>query len=305
MSNLVPETVYQAPNVGSWLENLAITPDNKILTTRLDVPELWLIDPTAKSASKVHTFPNANGLTGIAQFSKDIYAVTAMTIELATATVSPNSSSIWKVDMTNEKYPSINLLAAIPEVSFPNGLATWDEETILIADSVQGAVYSVNTKTGAYNIVIKDPSMLPAAGAPVKIGINGIKRFGDYVYYTSSTQELFARIPMTKSSTHIIPTGPVEVLSSGTFADDFAIHSGDGTAFLAGNVNNQLFKLPLGGAISVFAGAATSLEVAGCTSVGFAKHGEMLYVATTGALGAPVNGTAVEPAKIVRFILNE
>lgn len=301
----VPEIIYQATYNGSWLENLAITSCNKILSTRLDVAELWLIDPDNKAAAvKVHTFPNANGVTGITEIRKGVFAMAAMTIDLAISAVAPNSSTIWTVDISDEKHPIVSLLTTIPDISFPNGLTTWDADTFLISDSVQGAVYSIDSKTGAHRVVVQHPSMLPAVDAPANIGINGVKKFGNYLYYTCSTQGLFARVPLSSRKGVITATGAVEILASGEFMDDFAI-TPDGTAFIAGNFNQELFELPPGGQLSVFAGAATSLEVAGCTSVGVSKDGEEMFVATGGASANPVNGSVIEPAKIVKFILDK
>ncbi|KAE9966477.1 hypothetical protein BLS_006963 [Venturia inaequalis] len=301
----VPEIIYQATYNGSWLENLAVTSCNKILATRLDVAELWLIDPDNKAAVvKLHSFPNANGVTGITEIRKNVFAMAVMTIDLATATVAPNSSFIWTVDISDEKDPIITLLKSISDISFANGLTTWDNNTFLISDSVQGAVYSMDSRTGAHRMVVQDATMAPAVNSAANIGINGIKRFGNYMYYTCSTKGLFARVPLMHFQGIITATGPVEILASGVFMDDFTITS-DGTAFIAGNFNQDLFELPLGGQLSIFAGASTSLDVAGCTSVGLSKDRRELFVATSGASANPVNGTVIEPAKILKFILGK
>src|SRR5438105_4501375 len=49
--------VYQLPNKGSWFENLAVRSDGTILATRLDVPEVWIIDVDAQTGSAMVKLP--------------------------------------------------------------------------------------------------------------------------------------------------------------------------------------------------------------------------------------------------------
>ncbi|KAJ7462546.1 hypothetical protein FB451DRAFT_1266958 [Mycena latifolia] len=72
------QLVFQSAT-GQLLENLAVRPSSKLLITSTQSPTLYTLDPTAANATldEVYTFPNANGLTGIAEYRPDVYAVVA------------------------------------------------------------------------------------------------------------------------------------------------------------------------------------------------------------------------------------
>src|SRR5436190_22690083 len=95
--------LYQFP-LGSWVENISIRPNGNILLTRLDVPELWEINPLSRSTSYnarlVYTFPNATGLTGIAEVAPDVFAVTAG--DTTNPAGHAGAFSIWKVRMNGQ-----------------------------------------------------------------------------------------------------------------------------------------------------------------------------------------------------------
>jgi hypothetical protein len=299
-------TVHQFPTNGTWIENLAVRTNGHILITRTDVPELWTIDPFTKTASLIHSFSDATALTGITEVYDDTFAIVALNSSLATFSSTPGTGAIWKVNMKSRK-PVISLVQRMPDSIFPNGLTTLNSKAgdILIADSGKGVVFKMNTNTGAYSIALTDPNtMLPASNGPIPIGINGVKLFKGHVYYTSTTRQLFCRVPVSALGE---ATGPYEVLASGFYQDDFTL-SEDGVAYISGNANDEVLKVGLDGTVSVAAGNPESLDVAGATSCAFAKGGDnkgILYVATGGALGAPINGTIVEPGKIVTLRVDD
>ncbi|KAH7012345.1 hypothetical protein B0J12DRAFT_778574 [Macrophomina phaseolina] len=296
-------TLYQFSSNGSWVENLAVRSNGELLVTRADVPELWSVSPSKGSASLVYSFPNANGLLGITEICPDVFAVVAGVLSLSTATATPGSFVIWKVDLKHRK-PIVTLTKAIPEALFLNGVTTFDAKLgiVLIADSVKGAIWRLNTKTGAYSIALSDPTMLPAPGQP--IGVNGVKVFNRHVYYTSSTQGRFCRVAVDAQASS---TGPVEIIAGGFFQDDFTF-SHDGTAYITTNVENTVLKVTPQGQLSVVAGSANSSVVAGATACQFGrtqKEEGVLYVTTSGAQAAPVNGTFIEPGKVVAVHLSD
>src|SRR5262249_12051664 len=151
-----------------------------------------------------------------------------------------------------------------------------------------------------------DPTMLPAPGSPVPIGINGIKVHCGYVYFTSLTQEKFCRVPFNEGRS---AAGPIEVLATGFFQDDLIL-TRDGRAYITTNLENTIVEWINGQkGVKVIAGNLNSSAVAGATAVQFARKGndideETLYVTTSGGLAAPVNGTFTEPGKVVKITLD-
>jgi hypothetical protein len=108
-----PTLVYQFPNNGSWIENLAERPDGQLLFTRSDDPNLYLIDPKSVSAKLVHLFPDANGLTRITEIKSDVYAVASLYLNLMVVIANNSPANlnipvtklwiglIWKVEFTS------------------------------------------------------------------------------------------------------------------------------------------------------------------------------------------------------------
>lgn len=100
--------------------------------------------------------------------------------------------------------------------------------------------------------------------------------------------------------------GKYEVVAKIVFGDDFAIGD-DRNAYLAGNAMNVVSKVSLNGQVEVIAGDLDSTTVAGATTVAFGRtkvDRRTLYMVTSRAIYAPVNGTFVEGGKIVAVDLN-
>ncbi|GIC93483.1 uncharacterized protein Aud_009971 [Aspergillus udagawae] len=296
-------TVFQFTRNGTWLENLAVRPNGSLLATRLDVPELWLIDPantnTAEAGSLFYTFPNATSLLGITEIDRDVYAVVVGNFSISTVTSTPGSYAIWRLDASGSAAPSASILARIPEAEFPNGIARFGQNLLLITDSAKGVIWRLDMTSGVYSQALSDASMLPAAGQPYAVGVNGIDVRGKYVYYTSTTQMLFCRVPVNSGAS---ATGPVEVLTSGITPDDFMLGS-NGTAYISTNPDNGLVRVDPKGRVKLVAGNQFTIAVGGSTAVAGNKDGSVLYVTTSGGQFSPILGKLIEPAKVVAIHL--
>lgn len=300
------QTVFQFSNIPSWIENVVVRDNGTLLVTRTDVPELWSVNPFSHTASLIYTFPAASGCVGILEYAPEVFAVMCLKITFANATALPGSGIVWKVDLSKPGLtPIVSQIAALKESIFLNGITLLDK-TALISDSTKGVIWRLNLHTGFYSIALSDPTMLPAPGAPVPIGINGIKVHGGYVYFTSSTQGKFCRVPFNEDGS---AAGPIEVLVTASFQDDLIL-TRDGRAYIVTNLGNTVVEWIQGQKdFKVIAGNLNSSAVAGSTAVQFARKGndideETLYVTTSGGLAAPVNGTFTEPGKIVKITLD-
>ncbi|KAF4170820.1 hypothetical protein CNMCM8694_004091 [Aspergillus lentulus] len=295
-------TVFQFTRNGTWLENLAVRPNGNLLATRLDTPELWLIDPAntnpAEAGSLFYTFPDATSLLGITEIDRDVYAVIAGNFSISTVTSTPGSYAIWRLDASG-RAPSASILARIPEAEFPNGITRFGQNLLLITDSAKGVIWRLDMRSGAYAQALSDPSMLPAAGQPYAVGVNGIDVRGKYVYYSSTTQMLFCRVPVDSNAS---ATGPVEVITSGITPDDLMVGS-DGTAYISTNPDNGLVKVDPKGRVRLVAGNQFTIAVGGSTAVAGNKDGSVLYVSTSGGQFSPILGKLIEPAKVVAIHL--
>ncbi|CAG8065348.1 unnamed protein product [Penicillium salamii] len=294
--------VFQLEQNGTWFESLAVRSNGNILATRIDSPELWSIVPSGNSGqlghgSRLLKFPNATSTLGITEIDHDIFAVIAGNVSLPSISPTPGSFVVWTVNLT-AAVPKIKVLAAIPGGQFLDGMTKFGNDLLLISDALKGSVWRLNITTGEFSVALSDASMLPATHQAVQVGVNGLKMWQNYLYFTSSTQEIFARVPLDANA---MAQGPIEVITSGFSFDDFIL-TANGTAYLSTNPDNELIQISPRGRVRLFAGNQFMLSVGGSTAVAVNPKHSILYVATSGAQFAPIFGR-IEPAKIAAIYL--
>lgn len=294
-------TVYQFPDDGSWIENLAVRCNKQLLITRFDVPELWSIDPQAGTGFLEHQFAEVTAIAGITEVREDLFAIAGFNFSIETRETSPGSGFLFMADFTRSP-PTFEAAAHLPNSVILNGLATWNshQEIVLVADTALGLISKVNIRTGDVSVVSDDAVLRPPSATG--LGINGLKVHDDFVYFTTTSTSKFGRIPLHRDAS---PAGLVEIIATTQpFLDDFILDR-DGTAYATTNANNSVIKIEPDGRVSQVAGSDTSLELAGDTALawvdGFKERA--LYVSTCGGQNAPVNGTIIEPGKVVKLVL--
>ncbi|KAL8702314.1 MAG: hypothetical protein Q9201_004484 [Fulgogasparrea decipioides] len=311
------ELVYQFPN-GTWLENLAVRPSGSILTTVLSAPTLYLLQPGAEKqeARLIHNFSSHTGLFGITETAPDTFEVVATNFSFATGSASPGSSAIYRVRFPH-RYSAkavVSLTLRLPvDVGIPNGLATLNRDTILVADSQKGVVLVVDTRTGTSNVTIAEPSFAPTASLPP--GVNGLKVEGNQLFFTNTRQNLLGRImldPKTGAATspatviaHVL-TGP-QFPPSGHY-DDFALSPNGKVAYIATGGGNTLVRVDTRTSKQeIVAGDLNSTAIAGPTAVVFGRGANRgsLFVTTIGGLGAPANGNEAVGGQLVKVQLGD
>lgn len=304
-----------SPPSPSWLENLAYRPStDTILATRLDPAQLWSISASTGTGTLLANVTDTAALVGITQTRSfppfDEFYVAG--VNFSDAGVQPNSSALWRLAFTpsedgNGSAEGIGTFTfkpafAVPGIALINGLATWDEHTILAADSHLGAIWAVDLGSGSASVALHDHATM----APVTAnGVNGIKVLrggaGDdgsaYVYYTSTDLGLVARVPVDPAGAVPRPRGEVEVLARGLGeVDDFALLGSGGGVLVATGWNNSVVHVGLDGRVETVAGGPDSLQLASTTACQFggaARSGEggrTLYVTTAGGSEGPVDG---------------
>lgn len=295
-------TVFQLETIGTWFENLVIRPNGLILATRVDAPELWSIDPLTRTGSSILSIPGFSGFTGITELSDGVYVMAAGNFTTNGGPVE-GTARLLQVDL-RRSVPEFKYVAQLSDAGLINGVERWDDQSVLLADSTRGLILKVNAENGQYSTAISDPTMAIPINASTNIGINGIKRLDNFVYYTSSAQELFCRIPVDSSAA---ATGSAQVLASGFPQDDFSLRP-DGTAYIATNSLNTIVRVAGNGQVCTTAGTVDSIALAADTSCQFGRttrDSSILYVSTAGGLTNPVNGTEVQPATIMAVDMTE
>ena len=289
--------IHQFPN-NTWVENMAVRQSGQILVTVLSAPELYQVDPfhTNSPPTLIHRFPGALGLLGIVELQHDVFYVIAGNGSVVTLSSANGSYSVWKVDMGSGKvldgamYPPaiVSKVVDIPEGVFLNGMAVLNESRglIVIGDAGAGQVFTLDVETGKYSKTIDDPTMKPTPSIP--LGINGLKIRDGYLYYASTAQAVFNRIPINDADG--TPAGPAETVARFMLADDFSFDSA-GDAYIAQDPLNTVAKVTTDGVVSIVAGSLDSTQVAGVTATGFGRtpnDRSVLYVTTSGGYFGPV-----------------
>ncbi|RAH75407.1 uncharacterized protein BO66DRAFT_445140 [Aspergillus aculeatinus CBS 121060] len=199
----------------------AVRKNGMVLTTRLDVPQPLEVTPSG------HAMPRLS-------------------------TLSP------AVDLASSE-PNVSVIAKVVEADFFNGLALLDRDTLLSTDSAWGVVYRVKISTGNYSVVLSDPvTMLSPKDSPKPVGVNGLKVHGKYVYYSSTTEMVLARVPFNKDAQ---PPGPIEIVTGGFTPDDLLLTK-NGTAYVTTSAENGLLKVEPSGRVTAVAGALFSTTLA-------------------------------------------
>lgn len=292
-------TVYQFPDNGSWISNVVSRPNNDLVVTRTDVPEVWAIKVDEGTADQVATIPDVSSVIGLTRLDDDVYAVTAGNLDTATLTPEPGSFSVWKVQLDSNNDGSASLITNIPEGQFIHGIHTFQKRPnstlVLIADAGQGVVYKLDTVSGNYSIAIQDDALA---------GVNNLHSQDEYLYFTATQNKVFGRVPVDLEEG--TATGPVEILSDdqNLVPDGFSLAPDGSVAYMATLGQNSVVIIDLEDedyARETIEGGMNSTLIAGPTTVLFMQNGQYptLYVPTNGGQTAPVNGVFSEPAKIV------
>lgn len=191
------DVVHQFP-VGTWIDNLAVRSNGKILATALSTPELYQVDNRGKKPVKlIHTFANATGCTGITKLGRDTFYVIAGSFNFGNLTGVPGSWSVYKVDLRPphpKKQPArVSLVANFPDAIMLNGIAVLSnrKKWLLVSDSAAGIVYRLEAKHGRVVKVLHDTLMKPDSDSGV--GVNGLKFYNNYLYFTNTDRGILVR----------------------------------------------------------------------------------------------------------------
>lgn len=268
-------TIYRFPS-GSWVENLAVRSNGKILVVLFSQPEVYEINPFRHppTAELIARFDNAIGVQGIAELEDglDVFAVMPLT---------GSTYSLWTVDVRawddgRRETVKSEVIKRIEGVGLLNGLTRFTESELLASDSNMGTVVSLNITSRTSSVVLKDETMLgiPLIGA----GINGLREHSGNLYYTNLFKGIVCRIPI--DSLDAIQSGPVQIIGSGLgLLDDLAVGD-DNSIYVAQYLSGSVARLDQNGSVQT---VAQGLDQP--TSAQFGRTVEdrnILYVSSSG-----------------------
>lgn len=266
-----------------FIENIHLRSNGRLLLSSLSSGNLFTIDPAASppSAKTVVSCTGSTGLSGIATIGPDVFAVSGgihgsfRFDDMRVYVVSVPGDSDSGTLLDSIKIPGatgLNGMVALPAMS----------RVVLSADSHSSIIYRINTLTRQVDVAINDP--LLGHGPSFKVGINGIKIFDGYVYFTNSGQGTFGRVKINDDGSK---AGDVEIVARisgdpgmGHAYDDFTFDF-DGNAYVASHPN-EIVKITTDGTQTTFAGGHESSIFKSPTSAATSQDGKSIYVATAG-----------------------
>jgi len=172
-----------------------------------------------------------------------------------------------------------------------NGMVALNDGSVLVADSLTGTIWKVDSKRQRVRSWLKHASLTPLADQEIyKPGANGIKLRSDGLIVSNTSRGTLLRVQIKKNGK---PSGPPEVIANVGMIDDFWIRDDGSILFTTHEASVKL--LSVDGEISEVA----SQHLLGNTAVEPFPLGQSeSYVATTdGGLYFGAN----KPAKVVLF----
>ncbi|RAQ51515.1 hypothetical protein AFGD_009159 [Aspergillus flavus] len=238
------------------IENSALRPNGSLLLTTFDQGRLYTLNPSVPNAEAelVAALPGATALCGIAAIDTDKFAV----IGGIRGNYSYTNETIYTVDFNaNLTNPTVEVVSQIPNAIMLNGNA---------------------------GIAFKDPLLTAPTNASTPIGVNGLKIAGDYMYFTNTAREIFARVPIDGFGQK---TGDIEVIAALNDAesynwDDFVVLEDLNVAYLA-QPDNAIAQVSLDGEQKIIVGGGDDgTTLVGTTSLAITQDGKTLYATTRG-----------------------
>ncbi|KAL9572700.1 hypothetical protein ACKAV7_003099 [Fusarium commune] len=167
-------------------------------------------------------------------------------------------------------------------------------EGVNALSGIVGEILRIDTTTGHVEVAIKDKALAPVPGGPFPVGVNGIKIFNDYLYFTNTAHQSFNRVKIDDIGNKL---GDFEVLAklekgSPYAPDDFAMDR-HGNAYVV-YWQDRVVKITRGGKQT----ALVEGLLAGPSSATFSNDGKILYVVTSGQNNHAVSGGQVVEVKL-------
>jgi hypothetical protein len=291
-----------------FLENLTVRADGSVLITAVLQKELWYVPGPARTLADpvlVHTFDHP--VTGIVEIEPDVFVLSL------TEAYTTHESHLVRLDLNDWSPgspvdPTV-ILTFDERARALNGSCRLGPGVMAVADCFAGLIWRVDLTPGTHSATARvwaehdtmadDPdSEVPWPPQP---GINGV-RYGTetgYLYYTSTAQKVFMRVPVDPVT--LDAAGTPEFVAAITDGDDFAIDEAAGFAYVTRHRANTLDRVPLtprhGSEVRHLAGEPFDPVLVGPSSACWGcepgDKGRVLYVTTDG-------GTTAPPAGVVR-----
>jgi hypothetical protein len=300
-----------------FIENLVVRSDGSVLITVLSSKELWWVPPFTGSGPAepvlVHSFTQMPMPMGIVEAEPDVFII------CLSDGYTTHESHLARVDLSgwtpgDPVSPDI-IYTFDDRVRWLNGACLLGPGVMAIADCAAGLIWRADLADGARKasarVWLADDTMAldtDSGVTPLQPGINGV-RYGaqtGYLYYTSTAQKVFMRVPVDPVS--LDPAGGAEFVAVVDLADDFGLDEDAGFAYVCRHRANTLERVPLqprrSSEVRHIAGDPFNPELAGPSSFvwgrGADDHGRVAYVTTDGGVTAPPPDGTIRKSELLR-----
>jgi putative intracellular protease/amidase len=291
MLNLGPDEIAPVTTVAefpapSFIENIAISPDGAIYVSSLEEGVVYRVS----AGSKPRAFSKLPVVAGLSWLEGE------MDDTLIAGSNGSTAPGLYRLHEVAEP----ELVVSIPEAKLLNGLLHLEGSRYLVADSYASCIWEADIATGAAKIWLRHPYLAHAADpfhpVPQFPGVNGLKRFGDTLYASSTEQQKLVAIPLLPD----LSAGEPRVFMTLINIDDFAFDV-EGNLYGTTHIYNSVVRVTPDRRITTIAGLAQGM--AGSTAVAFGRaSGDRtgLYVTTNGGMSSPPPG-GVQPGRVLRI----
>lgn len=284
--------IYQYPENNTWIENIAVRQDGTFLFTNLNSPPgtqgLYSLDPFAQHPTPqlvTNDFGGRIATLGIVETTPETFYLVANNFV--------GGNAIYRVAFSKGQVePDVDLVTTLDSAVLLNGLTKLNDTLLLAADSFLGAVWVIDTETGAHHS-FSDPLFAPAPNG-TSVGVNGARFKDGYLYFTNSVQNIYGKVRLDATGK---PLGPATRIAGlrpekghEVEPDDFALDH-EGNAYVATMRGNSIQKISPSGHVELIAGGLNDTTIAVPSSAQFGRthrDSDVLYVTTTGGNGKPV-----------------
>ena len=277
----------------NWYEGTAVRPNGQVLATRLDSPELHVLDPCSASGGGgsgdpkkaaagrlVRRFDDATGITNIARLEgyPEAYVLGACKIDLKD--FRHEEYTLWRVEFPpgggEDDEPTAEVIARLPEDKRGHAaLCSVSRRTLLLGDGFRGCIWKLDVTTGAREEFISDAATLGSASDEHDYGLNRLCRAVDYLWWNNPSKGLVCRVPIAVSEDGDVRiTGPVEVVSDEAAQVDGLAVSEDGRRVYGTDyIDGMLWKMEVDPATGKGTRKNLATDVIAPSCVELLRHG--------------------------------
>jgi hypothetical protein len=280
-------------NDETFIENLTLLPDGRILYLPLSRPELLAVDPddATPSQTSLITFPEVNSVGAIAQVGPNKYAIIGGNHSFFSFELGSMKVFVVKLDTSAGRSgligSTIESVIPVEDTTMLNGMVSLPgpaKHITLTHDSIQGRLFRIDTRSGEVSVASDHPIFGRGGNELVPLGANGIKVRDGFLYFTNSAQGVFARVRLDAQGylagePEIVAQLDGDITLDRTY-DDFDFDK-DGNAYVTMHPAT-LMKITPSGEQTVFAGGPGTSTLRHPTSAVFSKEENAVYVSTGG-----------------------